>query len=116
MFRAGPVWRGLEAKLGRKTAKIRPKLESRFLFPIKIASKNLDVLKIIFNFVSWSPLPRGVPGEGPDCHFPKEIVGLGPIPAQIRGFLFLISAPSTAWIKTAVGGGALLQSFQTFTM
>ena len=23
-------------------------------------------------------LARGVPGEGPDCHFPKEIVGFGP--------------------------------------
>jgi hypothetical protein len=42
------------------------------------------------------PLPRGVPGEGPDCHFPKEIVGFGPIPARIRGFLIFIVALSTA--------------------
>ncbi len=27
----------------------------------------------------------GVPGEGPDCHFPKEIVGFGPIPARNPG-------------------------------
>ncbi len=26
----------------------------------------LDVLKMIFNFVLGPPLPRGVPGEGPD--------------------------------------------------
>ncbi len=53
---------------------------------------SLVVLKIIFNFVLGPPLPRGVPGEGPDCHFPKEIVGLGPIPARILGFLIFILA------------------------
>ena len=41
----------------------------------------LEVLKIVFNFCAWPPLPRGVPGEGPECHFLKEIVGVGPIPA-----------------------------------
>ncbi len=46
----------------------------------------VDVLKTIFIFALGPPLPRGVPGEGPDCHFPKEIVGVGPIPARIRGF------------------------------
>jgi hypothetical protein len=35
----------------------------------------MEVLKMIFVFVSWPPLPRGVPEEGPDCHFPMEIVG-----------------------------------------
>ncbi len=48
-----------------------------------------------FNFVLGPPLPRGAPGEGPDCHFPKEIVGVGPIPARIRGFLIFILALST---------------------
>ena len=56
----------------------------------------LDVLKIIYNFVLGPPLPRGVPGEGPDCHFPKEIVGFGPIPARILGFSIFILALSTA--------------------
>ncbi len=46
-----------------------------------------------------SPLPPGGPGEGCNCHFPKGILGFGPIPAQIRGetyFLFLILALSAA--------------------
>ncbi len=33
-----------------------------------------SVLKTIFKFV-LGPLPRGVPGEGPDCHCPKKIGG-----------------------------------------
>ena len=57
---------------------------------------NLEVLKHIFNFVLGPPLPRGVPGEGPDCHFQKEIVGVGPIPARILGFLVFILALSAA--------------------
>ncbi len=55
----------------------------------------LTVLMIL-NFVLGPPLPRGVPGEGPDCHCLKEIVGFGPIPARIRGFVILILALSTA--------------------
>ncbi len=51
---------------------------------------------MIFNFVLGPPLPRGVPGEGPDYHVPEEIVGFGPIPARIRGFLIFILALSTA--------------------
>ncbi len=31
-----------------------------------------------------SPLSPGDPGGGPDCHVPKGIEGLGPIPAQPR--------------------------------
>ncbi len=37
--------------------------------------------------------------EGPDCHFPPEIDGFGPIPAQIRDepylfvFILALSAP-----------------------
>jgi hypothetical protein len=46
-------------------------------------------------------LARGVSGEGPDCHCPKEILGVGPIPARIRGFLILILALSTATIRQA---------------
>ncbi len=37
----------------------------------------LEVLKMVFNFVLGPPSPGGVPGEGPDCHFPTEIVGFG---------------------------------------
>ncbi len=54
---------------------------TRFPGPVVIitgAKLILDVLNV-FNFCSWPPLPRGVPGEGPDCHFLKEIVGVGPI-------------------------------------
>ncbi len=51
---------------------------------------DLAVLKTILNFI-LGPIPRGLPGEGPDCQFPQEIMGFGPIPARIRGvrcFLF----------------------------
>ncbi len=41
-------------------------------------------------------MARGVPGEGPDCRFPKEIIGFGPIPARILKFLIFILALSTA--------------------
>ncbi len=44
---------------------------------------------IVFLFLS---LARGVPGEGPHCNFPKEIVGFGTIPARILGFFILILA------------------------
>ncbi len=56
------------------------------------APKTLAVLNMIL-FLSLAP---GVPGEGPDCHFPKEIVGVGPTPARIRKCLILILALSTA--------------------
>ncbi len=36
------------------------------------------------------------PGESRGRHCPKEIAGLGPIPARIRGFLILILVLSTA--------------------
>ncbi len=50
----------------------------------------LSVLKDIFDFYLGPP-PRGVPGEGPDCHFLEEIGGFGPAIARIRGLnLFLI--------------------------
>ncbi len=35
-----------------------------------------DVFKDAFYLV-LPPLPRRVPGEGPDCHVPKEIGGFG---------------------------------------
>ncbi len=44
-------------------------------------------------------LARGVPGEGPDCHFPKEIAGFGAIPARFRKILIFILALSTARIR-----------------
>ncbi len=52
----------------------------------------LAVLKMICVFF----LGPGVPGEGPDCHVLKEIVGLGPTPARILGFLIFVLALSTA--------------------
>jgi hypothetical protein len=66
----------------------------------------LAVLKIIFIFVSWPPLLRGVPGDGPDCHVPTEIVGVGPIPARIRGFFVLILAARSSLprLLNALGG------------
>ena len=56
----------------------------------------LEVLKMILIFVLAPPLPRGVPGEGPDCHVLKDIVDCGPIPARILTFLVFILALSTA--------------------
>ncbi len=56
--------------------------------PDPIHSKGFDpaVLKNVFNFDLGSPFPRGIPGEGPHCHFPKEgTKGFGPILARIRG-------------------------------
>ncbi len=40
----------------------------------------LRTLFILF----FSTFPPGDPGEGPDCNFPEEAVGLGPIPSRIR--------------------------------
>ena len=56
-------------------------------------------------FILFLSPPRGCPGEGPDCHFPKEIVGFGPIPARIRGephLVIFILALSAAGINVAV--------------
>ncbi len=50
------------------------------------------LLKIIFNFL----LGPGGSGGGSDCHFPKEIIVVGPIPARIRGYSIFILALSTA--------------------
>jgi hypothetical protein len=61
---------------------------------------------MVFIFCLASPLPRGVPGEGPDCHVLKEIVGFGPIPARILGFLSFILALSTARLLVAISGGS----------
>ncbi len=47
------------------------------------------VFKDAFDFALVCPPPGG-PGEGPDCHFPKEIGGFGPIPGQIRGETHLL--------------------------
>ncbi len=48
-------------------------------------------------------LARGVPGEGPDCHLPKEIAGFGPIPARILKFLIFIVALSPARSCVSLG-------------
>ena len=44
------------------------------------------VFKDAFYFVLVPLSPEG-PGEGPDCHCPKETWGFEPIPAQIRGVI-----------------------------
>ncbi len=44
------------------------------------------VFKIAFQVVLVPP-PAGGPGEGPDCHFPKEIDDLGPMLTRIRGVI-----------------------------
>ena len=44
----------------------------------------LAVLKAIFNLFLGHP-PPGVPGEGPDCQLPEEIMGLGPIYRTVGG-------------------------------
>jgi hypothetical protein len=43
----------------------------------------------VFDFVLVSPPPWS-PGEGMDCHLPKEIEGFGPIAARIRGYTYLL--------------------------
>ncbi len=65
--------------------RIRSKLD------LKVLSPYLEVLTMIFIFVPW---PGGVPGEGTDCHFPKGIIGFGPIPARFLKFLVFILALS----------------------
>ncbi len=55
-------------------------LKSTLLMTWGAPAAFLAVLNMIFNFF----LGPGVPGEGPDCHFPKEIIGFGPIPARIQ--------------------------------
>ncbi len=47
-------------------------------------------------------MARGVPGEGPDCHFPKDLIAFGPIPARIRKFLIFILALSTPRLCAAL--------------
>ena len=46
-------------------------------------------LQGIFVFVVAPPLPRGFPGEGPDCHFLEGTGDVWPIPARIRGVLYI---------------------------
>ena len=48
----------------------------------------LELLKMILNFVLGPPLPRGVPGEGPDYNFPKEIDGFLP---DSGGLIYIFS-------------------------
>ncbi len=47
------------------------------------------VFKDAYFVLFLSPFPPGSQGEGPDCHIPKEIKGLGPIPARIQGGTYL---------------------------
>ncbi len=54
--------------------------------PFETPHHYLVVFKDVSDFY-LGPLPWGLPGEGPDCHFPKELGGFGPIPARIRGVI-----------------------------
>ncbi len=66
-------------------------LARRLVLPVILA-----VLKMIFNLFFLAPLPGGVPGESTECHLSKEIGGLGPVPARIRGLIYF---PPTAIAK-----------------
>ncbi len=51
----------------------------------------LAVLTTVFKFaLGPRPLPRGVPGEGPERHVLEEIGGFGPAPARIRGAIYIL--------------------------
>ncbi len=52
--------------------------------PISPGCASLVVLKTVL-ILYFAPLPRGVPGERPDCHFPEEIGGFVLVPARTRG-------------------------------
>ncbi len=82
----------------------RPFGPPKYGFEKKFSLGWVPVLEVLnyFNFVLGPPLPRGVLGEGADCHSPKEIVGFGPIPARIQGFLIFILALSTARLSGAL--------------
>ena len=61
------------------------------------------MLKTIFSFLLGLPLPRGVPGEGPDCQSQGDQgfgADSGPDPG---GYIFLISIVA---LSTARTGGA----------
>ncbi len=66
-----------------------------FFLNMKCLPKNHPVKPIFNFFLAPSPppppssLPR-VPGDGPDCHFPKEIGGCWAA-ARIRGVIYFIS-------------------------
>ncbi len=56
---------------------------------VQITHLSSRMLCILF----LSPLPPGGPGEGPDCHFPREIDDFEPISARIRGcFIFEVAS------------------------
>jgi hypothetical protein len=86
----------------------------RFLVPRRSPSFPA-VFKAAFAFVLGPPPPGG-PGEGPKCHFPKEIDGVGPNPGRIYGFgpnlgrwRFIRGAPPPKSLP-AFGGAAAAQT------
>ncbi len=87
---------GLKDEFGYEFANVSGEVWKILIDKSKMEAYDLDVLKTILYFFSWPPLPRGVPGEGPECHFPKEIIGFGPIPARILKFRIFILALSSA--------------------
>ena len=57
------------------------------------------LLKTIFTSV-LGPLPRGVPGEGPDCHVSLEIGGFRPDPGSLVYFYLLCGLNSAELCHT----------------
>ncbi len=67
---------------GPTVAETRPKNRPKLKMLFEFAVTALHDLAVLIFFLIF-PLAPGVPGEGPDCHFPKGIIGSGAIPAQI---------------------------------
>ncbi len=78
---------------------------------VKTIRCNSVVFEDVFYFVLYSPL-RGVPGEGPVCHFPQGFGSIGPIPARIREVILGQFRPGSGsyWADSATdpGGSVLL--------
>jgi hypothetical protein len=70
-----------------------------------LCSNDLDVLKMIFNFVlAPPPSPGGSRGRVRTAIFSKDIVVFGPIPAGILGFLIFVFGFNTARMMVAFDG------------
>jgi hypothetical protein len=63
----------------------------------------LEVRNIIFKLFLGPPSPGGSPGEGPDYHVLKEIVGFGAIPARILRCLIMFFGPVPGLAEIRLG-------------
>jgi hypothetical protein len=80
----GPIDDNFPFELGgRRKTKASLNEERARCWPLHMTWLFLTWFFFFFLFLA-PPLPRGVPGDGQDCHFPKDIAGFGPIPARIR--------------------------------